>query len=535
VTLWNPLEVLEALVDAGAWPVLRAGLHVAFFLSVLTVLMRISDLRSRTQLRHLTRPKKSFPVPVIAVTVLFALVLLHQATWQLTGVFRPDFIAFMQSHDRREFNPAHRIQRGRILDHRGSVLAYSREHEGRVLRVYPYGPAFAHVVGYTHPKFGAAGIEAAATGHLDGGVSASLAAWGELGRQLLTRDKRRRGQDLVLTLDTDLQLTAIRLLRNHRGAAVMLRPDDGAIRVLATIPSYDPNRITPGLFQGTDPRAPLLNRATQGLYPPGSSFKIVTAALALNRGFKGTLYCPADGFTTSAHYRKIRDHDYYAARRKGTPWRGHGDLDLATALSVSSNVFFAQLGVSYGHQAFLHNADRFHFNRSVKVHDGPHGDWTMTTGRLPRLHPSDRYGLAQASIGQGEVLVTPAHMALIAAAVANRGVAPKPRLVESDPPQPLARFMPAATAAALTGMLRKAVTEGTARAIELPGLAIAGKTGTAENPQGAAHSWFVGFAPTERPAMAIAVLVEHGGYGSRTAAPIARDLLARAQELGLLP
>jgi peptidoglycan glycosyltransferase len=125
-------------------------------------------------------------------------------------------------------------------------------------------------------------------------------------------------------------------------------------------------------------------------------------------------------------------------------------------------------------------------------------------------------------------------MALITAAVANGGVAVRPRLVESDQPVRLARFMPAPTAGKLARMMRKVVAEGTGRGIDVDGLAIAGKTGTAQNPQGASHSWFVGFAPADRPALAVAVLVEHGGYGSKTAAPIARDLLLKADELGML-
>jgi peptidoglycan glycosyltransferase len=126
-------------------------------------------------------------------------------------------------------------------------------------------------------------------------------------------------------------------------------------------------------------------------------------------------------------------------------------------------------------------------------------------------------------------------MALIAAAIANRGLAMRPRLAVSDPPVELARFMPAADARRLTRMLRKAVTQGTGRGIDIEGLAIAGKTGTAQNPQGADHSWFVGFAPADHPVLAVAVLVEHGGFGAVTAVPIARDLLVRAKELGMLP
>ena len=242
------------------------------------------------------------------------------------------------------------------------------------------------------------------------------------------------------------------------------------------------------------------------------------------------------GRSTSAfrRYRKIRDHEYYAARRAGRIWKGHGNLDLATALAKSFNVFFAQLGVGYGHAAFSRNLERFHFKRRIDLYRSPYGAWAMNTGRIPKIATSDKYGLAQASIGQGKILVTLAHMALIAAAVANRGLAMNPRLVVTDPPVRLARFMSAAGARRLVGMLRKVVTQGTGRSIDGEGPPIAGKTGTAQNPQGAAHSWFVGFAPVNRPALAVAVMVEHGGYGSKTTAPIARDLLVRAHALGLL-
>jgi len=526
--------LLDALLDSDAWPVLRIGLQAAFFLTILYLIRLIFRLGGRDEPRHLRRRGRAYRVLLIGLSLVFGSLLIYQASWQLTGVFRPEFVAFMQSHDRRQFNPAHRIRRGRILDHRGEVLAHSQALGDEVQRIYPYGPVFAHVVGYSHPKFGASGMEAAANVHLNGGAAEKLPAWGELGRQILTREKSPKGQDLVLTLDAELQLLAAQRLGGRRGAVVALRPQDGGIRVLSTTPAFDPNRIGPGLFQASLPGAPLLNRATQGLYPPGSTFKIVTAALALSQGFRGKLYCPADGYTTSPGYPKIRDHEYYSARRTGRTWKGHGNLDLATALAQSSNVFFAQLGVRYGPDAFLQTAERFLFNRRIGLYESPFGAWSMSAGRVPSIAPSDKYGLAQAAVGQGKVLATPAHMALIAAAVANGGLAMRPRLVEGDPPAALARFMPAADAEGLARMLRRAVAEGTGRGIEVEGLAIAGKTGTAQNPQGEAHSWFVGFAPAERPGLVVAVMVEHGGYGATAAAPIARDLLVRASELGML-
>ncbi len=523
--------MLTALVDSGAWPLLRAGLHVGFFLLIGLILKRLYDFR---HLGHAGPPAAAFRALFFGLAALLGGVLLYQASWQLGGVLRPQFVQFMQLHDRRQFNPTHRLQRGRILDHQGVVLALSEEQEGRVARRYPYGPAFAHAVGYSEPRFGAAGIEAAASVQLNGGAPEGLGDWGRLGRQVLTQDKRPKGQDLVLTLDADLQQLAFELMGDRRGAVVALDPRSGAIRVLLSTPGFDPNRIGPPLFRGADPATPLLNRATQGLYPPGSTFKVVLAALALESGFSGTLPCPADGFTTSPRYPRIRDHEYYSARAEGRAWQGYGALDLQGAFVKSSNVFFAQLGVRYGRDAFYREAEQLYFNRRLTLFASPQGSWTVATGSVPDLESSDQYGLAQMSIGQGELVTTPLHLALIAAAVANGGLAMEPHLAANEAPRALARFLPGPSAARLTEMMRRVVTEGTGRAINTKQLAIAGKTGTAENPHGEAHSWFIGFAPAERPTLALAVLVEGGGWGSRAAAPIARDLWLRAQARGLL-
>jgi peptidoglycan glycosyltransferase len=536
VTSASPLQLFGALVDSPAWSALRVVLHLGFFLTALLILKAVLQLAfgaGTTTRGKRRRPRVPAPsIPLIILALLFAAVLVYQGSWQLTGLFRPQFVAFMQSHDRREFNPAHRIQRGRILDRQGEVLAYSEEQAGQVLRVYPFGAAFAHVVGYSHPRYGTTGAEAAANARLNGGAPEQLASWGELGRQLVTRDKRPRGQDLVLTLDARLQGLALRGLADRHGAAVLLRPRDGAVLALVSAPAFDPNRVGPGLFQSPPADNPLLNRATQGLYPPGSVFKVVLAALALESGFTGTLDCPPGGYTTSRHYPPIRDHDYYSAREAGRTWGGHGRLDLGTAFSESSNVFFAQLGVRLGHEALESIGERLFFGSQIRLYPGTGRSGSVGTGRIPRIKRSDLYGLAQASIGQGRVLATPAHMALITAAVANGGVAMRPRLFADEPPQPLGQILSPDTADALTRLMRRVVTQGTGRSIDSPGLAIAGKTGTAENPRGPAHSWFIGFAPAENPELAVAVLVEHGGYGSRAAAPIARDLLVQGLGAG---
>jgi peptidoglycan glycosyltransferase len=536
----NPLALFNSLIDSPAWPTLQLGLHGLFFIALLYLLKRLFDLRQTSALKALPKAKSLVGGTLVLLVLgsAFGAVLAYQASWQLTGMTRPDFIAFMQTYDRRQFNPAHRIARGRIADRRGQVLAFSEESQGRVRRVYPFGPAFAHVIGYQDPTFGAAGLEGSANAHLNGSTPADLRAWRDLGRQVITQ-REPRGQDLLLTLDAELQRLAYAALDGRAGAVVMLRPSDGAMRVLASAPAFDPNRLNAALFQRGDPQARLLNRALQGRYPPGSTFKLVVAAAALAAGQTGPLQCEANGYTTSSRYPLIRDHDYYAARRSGMHWAGHGRLGLARALAESCNVYFAKLGVQLGHARVAATLNDFLFGQTIPLHSSAYGSLTMSTGKAPRIASSDQYGLAQASIGQGRVLMTPAHLALITGAIANDGLAMKPRLVTGDAPEPLARIMASDQARRLQGMMRRVVTEGTARGIDMPELAIAGKTGTAQHGDGPPHSWFVGFAPADRqvPAqtLAIAVLVEQGGYGSSVAAPLARDLLLQAQQLGLLP
>ncbi|KXX65520.1 penicillin-binding transpeptidase domain-containing protein [Marichromatium gracile] len=525
---------LESLTDPTRWPVVRVALHAGLLLALAYLLQRIRDLHPQLPMRQLARGKGGERRALLLLILLFAVVLLHQASWQLTGMLRPQFMAFMQLYDRRDFNPAHRLRRGRILDRNGEVLVYSEEQADRVRRHYRDGPVFGHVVGYRHPRFGATGLEAVASVHLDGGTPLRLTDWGRVGRQVLTQDEHPRGHDLWLTLDAELQRHAVALLGARRGAVVMLRPQDGALLVLASTPGFDPERIEATLGGTEDAAAPLLNRATQGLYPPGSTFKVVMAALALEHGFNTTIDCPPEGFTTSARYPRIRDHEYYEAREHGTQWRGHGAIGLGTALARSSNVFFAKLGVGYGHAAFYALADRLHANRPIVLHHSAHGRYTMQTLRLPRLDPDDRYGLAQMSLGQGALLTSPAQLALIGAAMGNQGVAMRPRLLRDQPPEALGQFFSPTTSAALLPLLRAVVTEGTARAIDDPALRIAGKTGTAQHAQGRAHSWFLALAPAERPTLAVAVLVERGGYGAVAAAPIARALIEQAARRGLL-
>jgi peptidoglycan glycosyltransferase len=343
-------------------------------------------------------------------------------------------------------------------------------------------------------------------------------------------ERHPRGNDVNLTLDLRLQGVADRALGPRRGAVIALDPRTGEVLAAVSHPSFDPADVA-RRWQDLqrDPMRPLLCRATQGLYPPGSSFKLVTAAAALEAGVMrpGTpCFCGGAFFIGS----------YRIPCFRGTV---HGGLTFEEAVARSCNVTFARVGTRLGDQRLLAQAARFGLGQPIP------GDLETSRSRIP---PPDRRLrraiVAQLAFGQGPVAVTPIQMALIGASIANGGVMMRPGIVHSvvSPegerlarftPHPLRRVMSRATADALRAMMTRGVAGGTGGRARLPGVAVAGKTGTAQNPHGEDHAWFIGFAPADKPRIAVAVIVEHGGIGGRVAAPVARDVLAAA--LGIAP
>lgn len=405
------------------------------------------------------------------------------------------------------------VRRGGILDRNGEILATAVG--GR--RLYPQGEVAAHVTGYLSERHGKAGLEAAAN------------AWlaGLTGREAV-RNKLRRlagipgeGYDVILTLDLALQAKAMELLDGRRGAIVVMDPRTGNILALASAPSFNPERIEEewsALNQSRE--APLLNRALDGLYPPGSVAKLFTAAAALNikPEFAGKKYfCPG--------YLVIE------GRRLGCS-RPHGWVNLKEALQYSCNVAVGSLAQELGGRELSRAAPNFGFNRQIPF------DLPTATSSFPRGDLAAN-ALAEAAIGQGKVLVTPLHIALLTAAIANGGAMVEPRLIAAvrdsrgrvvplrrehrwlaPMPEPVARFLVEAMVAV--------VERGTGRRASLPNVEVAGKTGTAENPHGAPHAWFTGFAPASSPQVVVTVVLENAGSGGEAAAPVAQKLLAAA-------
>ncbi|MCA9794278.1 MAG: cell division protein FtsI [Candidatus Eremiobacteraeota bacterium] len=391
--------------------------------------------------------------------------------------------------------------RGRILDRQGRVLAETRGDR----RHYPLGPAAAALVGYYQRHLGRAGLELALDSRLQGrSRPRTLSEAMELARR-----KTRQGDDLSITLDAGLQQEVFQAMAGRRGAVVVLDVATGEVLAATTLPSFDPDHLAENWKElSQDENAPLIERASQGLYPPGSTFKVMMAAGLLEREDfdpKATFECRGalvvDGF-------EITDH-------------GHGRVDLTEALVGSCNLYFADWGSRLGLDGIEALMARF------ELLDAPEAFPGSSQGHPPRAKPGhEKVAAAQAAIGQADMLVTPLAMARLAALVARGGLDIEPHLVatESRPE----RLLSEQDAALIGAALEQVVARGTATSVAGSGLA--GKTGTAENPQGEPHAWFIGYAPAKSPRVAVAVILENGGYGGVSAAPLAAKAVQAALE-----
>lgn len=428
--------------------------------------------------------------------------------------------------------------RGPILTADGVVVARSeRRDDGTRVRTYPEGALYAHVTGYASAYFGDTGIEAARNDDLrsrnDGSLTAAL--FSLFGGDL-------RPHQVRLTVRHDLQRAAAEALGDQRGAVVALDPTTGAVLALVSHPGFDPAVLASGTpaegdALAADPAEPLLNRALGATYPPGSSFKVVVAAAALEGGdhTPETELPDLDELPLPGSTAVIRNAD--------GGFCGNGrSLTLERALAVSCNTAFAQLGMDLGAAALFNAAEAAGFNGTIPFDLGVVPS-PFPPGDLSRDLPA----LAQTALGQRDVRATPLQMALLAAAVANDGVAMRPHLVaailDADGGEvgrtrgaSWRRVMGRDTAAALTRMMEQVVVAGTGWRAAVPGERVAGKTGTAEIPGGPPDVWFIGFAPVGaapgEARIALAVLVEDGGRlgedggGGSVAAPIAQAVLA---------
>lgn len=421
-------------------------------------------------------------------------------------------------YNKRQEILAQRIIRGEILSAQGDVLAQTLvDEDGNETREYPYGEVFAHVVGRV--SRGTSGIEATENIRL---LTTNQNTFKVMYTDLI--GEKSLGDNVVTTLDTRLQQAAYDALGDNRGAVVVMEPATGKILAMVSKPSFDPNMIDSNwdeLAADEEGKSPLINRATQGLYPPGSTFKILTALeyMRENPSYKEYEY-DCDG---SIEYHSMTIHCHNN--------KSHGKLDLALSFAKSCNTSFANIGKSLDMDSFYRLCGDFLFNQTIPVDMVSNSSsFTLQKG------VSGVKEAMQTAIGQGNTLISPLHNAMITATVANGGVMMKPYVVDrienadggrvkKYSPQVIETPMSPTEAAYIGIMMRKVVTDGTAKKLKNLEANVAGKTGSADHASGkAAHAWFVGYAPFEDPKIVVSVVVENVGTGSDYAVPIAKKI-----------
>ncbi len=438
-------------------------------------------------------------------------------------------------------------ERGVIVVGTGAV-ASSVETKDRLkyLRVYAGGrdaglaASYAPLTGYYSLVYGDSGLEDSYNGILSGDDNRLFV------RRVtdLITGRKTKGGLIRLTVDPEVQAVAQRALGNRRGAIVALDPRTGAVLAMVTSPSYDPNTLSshnPAKIREAyqklvaDKDRPLRNRATQEVYPPGSTFKIITAAAALESGMQPTTMVPCPRELKLPLTRDTVIRNFGGASCEAP------QVTLQAAFQKSRNTSFGSLGLSLGGEKLREQAERFGFNAEP--------DFPLPIDRSVVPEGLNAPQSAQSAIGQFDVRATPLQMAIVAATVANRGTVMRPyvvssvegpdlKVLETAEPQRAGQAISERTAAALTAMMEAAVGPGgTGTLAAIPGVRVAGKTGTAQRGEGQLpHTWFVGFAPADAPQIAVAVLIEEGGgvpdaTGGHVAAPVA-GLVLRA---GLRP
>jgi penicillin-binding protein A len=444
----------------------------------------------------------------------------------------------------RQIEEESRVVRGQIADRNGVVLASKPGPDGK--RTYAL-PALVHTIGYHSPRFGSSGLEAAYDTYLRGERGGN--PLGRLRDQVLHRPPV--GADLKLTLDTDLARATAEALGNRPGAAVALNPRSGEVLALVSTPYFDASQLDERWdVLRDDAAAPLVARATEGLYVPGSVFKIVTGSAAIDLNMVEvdaahdcTTDLIVDGF-------RIEQKNHLQLRR----------VTFAQDFVWSDNVTFAKAGLGLGTQAPINFDDR-----APRPYPWERDGIVASTDRLldyarrfgfgetipfdvpvavSRTAPRDAFTpvqLATMAFGQGDLEATPLLMALMGATIANGGAMPAPYLVAEirgpdgmvqRPHRPggrLRQVVSAGTAATMNRLMVQSVDEGYARTAQIRGVRVGGKTGTAEvGPGETPHSWFVGYAPADDPRVAVAVIVEHGGSGTDVATPIGRRIMEAA-------
>lgn len=412
---------------------------------------------------------------------------------------------------------ADRVVRGDIVDSEGNVLAETKVSEdGEETRVYPYGDLYAHVVGYD--ANGKSGLESTENFHL---LTSNAFFLERIVNQM--EDEKNMGDTIVTTLNTNLQKAANKALGKYKGAVVVMEVSTGKILAMVSKPTYDPNTIIEDWdWLTTDEDSALLNRATQGAYAPGSTFKLVSTLeyMRENSAYSSYQY-ECEGEITH------EETTIHCANDKK-----HGDLDLDGALAYSCNSAYAGMSLTFDKESYRNTAENLLFNAKLPC-ELPYRKSSFTVNGKTA---NDE--LMMTAIGQGETMVSPYHMMLISAAIANGGNLMKPYLVseiqnysgttiDKTKPRSYKKLMDSQEAAQLKEYMCSVVRYGTATALKNKTYTVAGKTGTAEysSDKDKAHSWFTGFTNVDNPELAIAVVVESADQSGKSAVSVAKKVL----------
>jgi len=456
---------------------------------------------------------------IIHVLILLSVLFLALATYLLYfNMFSARTVA-QSPYNKRQWLAESHVKRGSVFDTNGITLAQTvTDKSGNSARSYPFGALYSHIIGYHSQTYGNSQLEMKYDGPLMGQNNISPAFSGVT-----------QGNDLTLTIDNALQQYAYSQLGSRNGAVIALDPKTGRILAMVSKPDFDPNEDKLDSNWETmvnDQNAPLLARATQGLYAPGSTYKIVTVSAAFEAGLTGQTFNDTGKFDIGSNIISNDDG------------KAHGNITVAQGFTVSSNFVFCSLGTQIGEGPTKSIAGRFGVDKTFDF------DLPMSISTLPYKNMTSG-DCALTAIGQGKLLVTPLQMAMVVSCVANGGAIMKPYLVDKVTAPDGATVSAASTqtlysaeskdtADYIKSLMVDVVKSGTGTNAQIRGITVAGKTGTAENEKTVGgqsdktHTWFVGFAPAEAPQIAVAVILEYnGGTGGEYAAPIARNVMSK--------
>jgi len=449
-----------------------------------------------------------------------------------------DFNALKTIEDKRVWIKEKQISKGRILDRNEHLIAENRGAGLYKERYYPNREAFVHLVGFSSEKSRIRiGLEHTFYNWLNGESEGLNFIW----NWQLFKNKFLNivpeGLDLQLTLDAELQAYIYDQFQLRPGAATGLNPKTGEILFLVSSPGYSEELLLEKYAYLMKNNCYLF-RPVKGRYEPGSIFKVIVAAAAIENGLENfRIQDTPEGFTPPGDIRTIYNHNL----------ESYGNIGLEEAIKYSSNVYFARLGLKLGAKKVKEYAEKFYFNKQIDLKSDK-DIFEIEKSYFPSLEELTPVNLAWASIGQFSIIATPFNMAITAAIIANNGNYNKPflikgnetgseKIIKKETSKKLKWMMFEVVGNPEEGLLgprnwEDRINYGTGYKARVRGILIAGKTGTAENPHGAPHSWFIGFAPVQNPEIAFAVILEHGGTGGESAAKLVSKLIAKAKSLG---